>query len=211
MKIKVLVADDHAVVRRGLKEILADESDFSLIEEASDAAEVFEKIQEQDFDVIVLDLTMPGRSGFELLIELKHKYPSLPVLILSIHPEDQFALRLLKAGASGYMNKESAPDELLKAIRKVVGGGKYVSSALAEKLAFDLGAGSGKAPHESLSDREYQVLCMIASGKTPKIIAQELYLSLKTISTYRSRILQKMKMQSNAELTHYAIKNRLVD
>lgn len=172
---------------------------------------MFEKIQEQDFDVIVLDLTMPGRSGFELLIELKHKYPSLPVLILSIHPEDQFALRLLKAGASGYMNKESAPDELLKAIRKVVGGGKYVSSALAEKLAFDLGAGSGKAPHESLSDREYQVLCMIASGKTPKIIAQELYLSLKTISTYRSRILQKMKMQSNAELTHYAIKNRLVD
>ena len=211
MKIKVLIADDHAVVRRGLKDILIDEFDIESVKEASNGKEVLEELRKNAFDIVVLDLNLPDRNGYDLLIELKQRYPKLPILILSIHPEDQFALRLLKAGASGYINKQSAPDELLKAIRKVVSGGKYVSSSLAEKLAFSLVTDSQKLPHETLSAREYQVMCLIASGKPVKDVAQELCLSLKTVSTYRARILSKMEMENNAELTHYAIKNGLVD
>lgn len=209
--IKVLIADDHPVVRRGLKQILAEEPDITVVGEASHAQELLEQMRKQHCDVIVLDITMPGRGGLDALKELRHERPKLPVLILSIHPEDQFGLRVLKAGAAGYMTKESAPDQLVKAIRKVFGGGKYLSPSLAEILAFDIDHDTKKPPHETLSDREYQVMCLLASGKTASDVSRELSLSAKTISTYRTRILEKMKMKTNAELTHYAIKNRLVD
>jgi two-component system invasion response regulator UvrY len=209
--IKVLIADDHPVVRQGLKQILADEPDFTVVGEASHAQELLEQMRKQDCDVVVLDITMPGRGGLDVLKQLRHERPKLPVLILSIHPEDQFGLRVLKAGAAGYMTKESAPDELVKAIRKVFGGGKYLTPSLAELIAFDLDHDTKKPLHETLSDREYQVMCLFASGKTVSDVSREVSLSPKTISTYRTRILEKMKMKTNAELTHYAIKNRLVD
>jgi DNA-binding NarL/FixJ family response regulator len=164
-----------------------------------------------DYGVVVLDITMPGRDGLDTLKELKKLRPNLPVLVLSIHPEEQYAKRVLKAGASGYLTKESAPDELIKALRKVSRGGKYVGPSLAERLAFELEIDSERPFHEILSDREYQVMRMIALGKRVKEIAEELSLSVKTISTYRSRVLDKMRMNSNAELTHYAIRNRIVD
>ncbi len=209
--LKVLIADDHPVVREGLKQIVTETQDMVVAGEANNGQEVLNKIREGDYDVIVLDITMPGRNGMDVLRQLRSERPRLPVLILSIHSEEQYALRALRAGASGYLTKESAPDELVVAIRKVSWGGKYISSSLAEKLAFELEVGREQAPHETLSDREYQVMCMIASGKTVMEIAQEISLSEKTISTYRSRILEKMKMKNNAELTHYAIKNQLVD
>ncbi len=209
--IKVIIADDHPVVRQGLKQILADEPDIAVVGEASNSQELFKQIGCQSCDVVVLDITMPGRGGLESLKELRRERPKLPVLILSIHPEDQFGLRVLKAGAAGYMTKETAPDELVKAIRKVFAGGKYLSSTLAEKIAFDLDRDSLKAPHETLSDREYVVMCMLASGKTVSEVSRELCLSVKTVSTHRARILDKMRMKTNAELTHYAVKNRLVD
>jgi len=208
---KILIADDHAVVREGLKQILSESPEMVVTAEASTGPEVFEKIGKDDFDLIVLDIAMPGRGGLDILKEIKNKKPRLPVLILSMYPEDQYAVRVLKAGASGYMTKESAPAELINAIKQISKGKKYVSPSLAEKLALDLEITTGRPPHESLSDREYQVMCMIASGKTLKEIAEKLSLSIKTISTYRSRILEKMNMKSNAELTHHAIKNRLVD
>ena len=209
--IKVLVADDHAIVRQGLKLILTEEFNFLVFGEARNSQEVLEQIDKQDWDIVVLDITMPGRNGLEVLKELKRIKPELPVLVLSVHPENQFAVRVLKAGAAGYMTKENAPEELVKAIRKVLSGGKYVSTSLAEKLAFDLEVNTERPIHETLSDREYQVLCMIASGKTVKEIAEDLSLSVKTVSTYRTRVLEKLKMKTNAELTHYAIKNGLVD
>jgi len=208
--LKILIADDHAIVRQGLKQMVTETQDMVVAGEASNGQELLNKIKEEDYDVVVLDITMPGRNGVDVLRQLRSERPQLPVLMLSIHPEEQYALRALKAGASGYLTKESAPDELVAAIRKVSWGGKYVSSSLAEKLAFELETGHEQAPHEALSDREYQVMCMIASGKTVMEIAQELSLSEKTISTYRSRILEKMKMKNNAELTYYAIKNQLV-
>ncbi|HKZ57082.1 MAG TPA: response regulator transcription factor [Thermodesulfovibrionales bacterium] len=208
---KILIADDHAVVREGLKQILSESPDMVVAAEASTGPEVLEKIGKDDFDLVVLDIAMPGRGGLDILKEIKNKKPRLPVLILSMYPEEQYAVRVLKAGASGYMTKESAPHELVKAIQQISKGKKYVSPSLAEKLALDLEITTGRPPHESLSDREYQVMCMIASGKTLKEIAEKLSLSIKTISTYRSRILEKMNMKSNAELTHHAIKNRLVD
>jgi DNA-binding NarL/FixJ family response regulator len=208
---KILIADDHAVVREGLKQILSESSEMVVTAEASTGPEVLEKIGKDDFDLVVLDISMPGRGGLDILKEIKNKKPRLPVLILSMYPEEQYAVRVLKAGASGYMTKESAPHELVKAIQQISKGKKYVSPSLAEKLALDLEITTGRPLHESLSDREYQVMCMIASGKTLKEIAEQLSLSIKTISTYRSRILEKMNMKSNAELTHHAIKNRLVD
>jgi DNA-binding NarL/FixJ family response regulator len=209
--IKILTADDHPIVRQGLKQILSEESDMGVFGEAQNSQEVLELVQKQDWDIVILDITMPGRGGIDVLKELKHQYPKLPVLMLSVHPEDQYAVRALKAHASGYMTKDSAPEELVKAIRKILRGGKYISSTLAEKLAFDLETETEKPLHETLSDREHQVLLMIASGKTVSKIAEELSLSVKTIDTYRARILEKMKMKTNAELTHYAIKNGLVD
>ena len=209
--IRVLIADDHAVVLEGLKQILSETADIKVVAEATNGQDVLDKLRTQHVDVVVLDIAMPGRSGLDILLHLKREQPTLPVLVLSIHPEDQYAVRVLKAGACGYLTKESAPDQLLAAIRKVVIGGKYVSASLAEKLAFDLEADVDKPLHEMLSDREYEVLCLIALGKTVKEIADKLSLSVKTISTYRSRILEKMKMKNNAELTHYVIRQGLVE
>jgi two-component system, NarL family, invasion response regulator UvrY len=208
--IKVLIADDHAVVLEGLKQILSETPDIVVSAQARDGQEVLEKIRSNNVDVVVLDIAMPGRSGLDTLMHIKRERPNLPVLVLSIHPEDQYAVRVLKAGAYGYLTKDSAPDQLISAIRKVVTGRKYVSPSLAEKLAFDLESDTGKPPHEILSDREYEVLCMIAAGKTVKEIADKLSLSVKTISTYRARILEKMKMKNNAELIHYVIREGLI-
>ena len=209
--IKILIADDHAIVREGLKQILSESPDLIVVAEASSGQEVLEKISKSDLDLVVLDIAMPGRGGLDILKEIKTQKPRLPVLMLSMYPEEQYAIRVLKSGASGYLTKESAPSELVMAIRQISQGKKYISPSLAEKLAIDLEINPDKMPHEILSDREYQVMCMIASGKTLKEIADGLSLSIKTISTYRSRILEKMNMKTNAELTHYAIKNNLVD
>jgi two-component system, NarL family, invasion response regulator UvrY len=209
--LKVLIADDHALIREGLKKILKAAQDISVIREAQNAREVIEEAKKGDLDVVVLDISLPGKSGLELLKDLKQYYPKLPVLMLSMHPEDRFAVRALKAGAAGYVTKESAVDELIKAIRKVVQGRKYVSPQLAEKLAFALETDTGKPVHENLSDREYQVMCLIAGGKSVRQIASELFLSMSTVNTYRARILQKMNMRTDAELIRYAVQNQLVD
>lgn len=208
--IKILVADDHTIVREGLKQIVGDVGDMTVADEAANGQEALQKIREGDYDVVLLDISMPGRSGLEVLKDIRAERPKLPVLILSMHSEEQYAVRALRAGASGYLTKASAPDELIGAIRKVSRGRKYVTASLAEKLALELDADVQKPPHEMLSDREYQVMLMLASGKTVKEIADELCLSVKTISTYRSRILEKMNMKKNAELTLYAIQNSLV-
>jgi len=209
--INILIADDHTIVRKGLKQILAETQDMVVTGEASNGFEVMEKVKNNHYDVLLLDISMPGKSGLDILRELKTESPKLPVLVLSMYPEEQYAVRVLRAGASGYLTKESAPDELVVALRKVAQGKKYVSPSLAEKLAVDLEVDASKPVHEMLSDREYQVLCMIASGKTVGEIAEKLSLSAKTISTYRARILEKMNMKNNAELTHYAIQSKLVD
>ena len=209
--IKVCVVDDHAVVREGLKRIIAENPGMAVTAEAGDGHEALKVIQSEPCDVVLLDITMPNRNGLDVLKQLHSESPRLPVLVLSMHAEDQYAVRVLRAGAAGYLTKESAPAKLVQAIRKVVRGGKYVSPTLAEKLVFDLDSDATKAPHQILSDREYQVLCMIASGKTVTQIADELTLSVKTISTYRVRILEKLSMKNNAELTRYAIKEGLVE
>ncbi len=209
--LKILIADDHPVFRRGLKQIIAETTDMVVAGEATNGWEVLSKVRTGDYDLVLLDISMPGKDGMDVLTQLKNERPALLVLMVSMHPEEQYAVRALKAGASGYLTKESAPDELIVAIRKVSTGRKYVSSALAERLAALLQEDAEVLPHEALSRREYQVMCMIASGKTLKEIAGELSLSIKTISTYRSRILEKMKKNNNAELTRYAINNRLVD
>lgn len=209
--IQILIADDHAVVRRGLRQIVEETSDIKVAAEASNAREVLVELRARHFDVLVLDITMPGRSGLDILKEIIQERPKLPVLVLSMHSEDQFATRVLKSGAAGYLPKESAPDELVKAIRKVQAGGKYISSAQAEKLVHSFSAHSDHPPHEALSNREYEVLRLIASGKTVTEIGEQIKLSVKTVSTYRTRILEKMNMQTNAQLTHYAIKNHLVE
>ena len=209
--IEILIADDHAIVREGLKQIVAETEDMTVADEAGTGQEVLDKIRVKKFDVVVLDISMPGRGGFDILKQIKREKPKLPVLVLTMHPEEQYAVRVLKNGGAGYLTKESAPDQLIAALRRVSSGRKYVSTALAEKLALDLESDQEKPRHENLSDREYQVLCMIASGKRVKEIAGELCLSVKTISTYRLRILLKMNMKHNAELTHYAIKHGLVE
>ncbi len=209
--IKILIADDHPVVRKGLMEIIEETSDMEVTDEASNGQEVLAKVSEKDFDVVLLDISMPGRSGLDILKELKSQLPKLAVLVLSIHPEEQYAVQALKAGAAGYLTKKSAPEELVSALRKVSAGGKYVSPFLAEKLALALENGMDRPPHETLSAREYEVMRKIASGKTVTEISRELFLSPKTISTYRTRILEKMRMKNNTELIRYAIINRLVD
>ncbi|MGC2235424.1 MAG: response regulator transcription factor [Pyrinomonadaceae bacterium] len=206
---KVLIADDHAVVRRGLKHIIADEYKTLTVGEAENAQKALELARLEDWDVVVLDISMPGRNGLEALKELKQTRPRLPVLILTSHSEEQYAIRVLKAGAAGYMTKESAPEHLIEAIRKIIGGGKYISPLVAEILASTIGVDLEKQPHENLSDREYQILSLIASGKAVGEIAGELSLSVKTISTYRARVLEKMQMKTNAQLTHYFISNNL--
>jgi len=209
--IGVLIADDHAILRRGLKEILEDDLQDAIYGEAGNAQQVLAEVQRYEWDLVILDITMPGRSGLDVLRDLKQLRPDLPVLVLSMHPEDQYAKRVLKAGAAGYMNKETAPKELVKAVGKVLSGGRYVSAALAEKLASDLSADTERLSHERLSDREFEVLRMIASGKTISQIAEELHLSVTTVSTHRARILEKMGMANNAELMRYAMRNALID
>jgi len=208
--IRILIVDDHAILRRGLRALLSDEFHGAAFGEASNARQALEQLRKEKWDVALLDISLPGKSGLELLKEFKAARPKLPVLILSAHAEDQFAVRVLKAGAGGYLTKESAPEELAKAVRKILAGGQYVSPTLAEKLALRVRKDITLAPHETLSDREYEIMCLIASGKTVTEIAGELSLSPKTISTYRARVLEKLGVKNNAEITRYAIRNGLV-
>jgi DNA-binding NarL/FixJ family response regulator len=209
--LKVLLVDDHALIRAGLRQVLTIGFPKVTIGEAQNAHEAMTLVQKQEWDIAITDITLPGRSGLDLLAEFKHLRPTMPVLILSVLSEDEFAVRVLKSGAAGFVHKESSMEELVKAIKKVLSGGRYVSQALAEKLASQLGSPPAEEPHKKLSDREYLVLTMLASGKTLTQIGKILSLSIKTISTYRSRILQKMQMSNNAELTRYALKHGLVE
>lgn len=208
--IRVLIADDHEVVRQGIKTILSETSDLRVVAEAGDGMEVLEKIQELEVDVVLLDFDMPKKSGLDTLIELKALRPQLPVLMLSIFPEDHYGLRFLKAGASGYLGKASVSSQLVEAVRKVAQGGKFISPVLTEKLVSELNHDTEGPLYEKLTDREFQVFHCIASGKRLKAIAEELHLSINTISTYRSRILEKMEMENNSDLIRYAINNSLI-
>ncbi|MAF03672.1 MULTISPECIES: response regulator [Herbaspirillum] len=209
--IKVLIADDHAIVREGLRQICAGSKDIVVAGNAANGLEAIKLAREGNGDVMLLDIVLPDRSGIDILKQIRKEQPDLPVLILSIHREDQYAIRSLKAGAAGFLNKQASPGELLAAIRQAAAGRKYVSPSLAQELANQIGFDHDTPLHETLSDREYQTMVMIASGKTVSDIASELLLSVKTISMYRSRVLAKMKMRHNAELTHYALKNNLVE
>jgi len=209
--IRVFIADDHAIVRAGLKQILAEECDISVVGEAETGLDAIKLFRKSRCNVLLLDISLPDRNGIEVLKQIKDDKPELAVLMLSMHREDQYAIRSLKAGASGYLTKQSAPRELVNAIRQVAAGQRYVSAQLAQVLAAQIGENHDKPAHENLSDREYQTLMMIASGKTVSEIAKELSLSVKTISEYRSRLLAKMNLKTSAELTHYAIRNQLID
>ena len=209
--VRVLIADDHPVVRQGLKSMLDADPEVDVVGEARDGDEAFELAHQVEWDVAVLDYSMPGRGGVELLADVKHDYPEKPVLILSIYPEDPHGLRALKAGAAGYISKESAGDELTAAVKKVATGGRYISSTLAEKLAMRLTPEQERPPHERLSDREYRVMWMLATGKTLHQIAEEMRLSPSTVSTYRGRILKKLSLSTNVDLVHYAMKHRLIE
>jgi DNA-binding NarL/FixJ family response regulator len=208
--IRILVADDHAIVREGVKRLLADTKDLRVMGEASNGQEVLAKISSQTWDVLLLDLAMPGRNGLEVLQQLKRTAPQLPVLVFSMYPGNQYLVRALKAGAAGYLPKESLPEELVSAVRKVVQGGRYISPSLTECLVLEMTRESDAPLHARLSDREYQVLCLLATGKTATEIAEELALSVKTVSTYRVRILEKMQLNTTAELIHYAIRQGLI-
>lgn len=209
--IKILIADDHPVVREGLKQILAAASDMTVGGEALNGQEVLDKIAAEEWDVLVLDIGMPGRDGLEVLKDVHREQPDLPVLVLSMYPEEQVAIRALKAGAAGYMNKETAPKELVNAIKKIFNGGKYVSAALAEKLASQLDSHAHNAPHEALSDREFQVFRQLASGKEVQEIADELFISVKTVRTYRDRIHEKLNLKNDVELARYAMQHGLAE
>jgi two-component system, NarL family, invasion response regulator UvrY len=209
--IRILIADDHPLFREGLKHILAGCPDFTVAGEASNGQEVFEKVWKNEYDMVLLDIAMPGTPGLEVLKRLKNEKPKLPILVLSMYPEEQYAVRVIKAGASGYLTKQSASEELITAIRRISGGRKYITSSIAERLADDIEPAAEKPLHDSLSDRELEVFRMIAAGKTTIQMAEGLFLSVKTISTYRSRILEKMQVKTNAELIHYAIKHNMFD
>jgi two-component system, NarL family, invasion response regulator UvrY len=208
---RILVVDDHAVVRRGLQEIVSDSLDSATVNEAKDGEEAVAQVQKSRYDLVLLDISLPGRTGIDVLKDLKAIQPDLPILMLSIHPEEQFAVRALRAGASGYLTKACPPEELIAAIRRVLGGEKYISATFAQQLISNLDQGNAAQAHQNLSDREYQVLCLIARGKTPKQIGAELKVNIKTVSTYRSRILEKMNIQSNAEITCYCLEHNLID
>jgi two-component system invasion response regulator UvrY len=209
--INILIADDHVLVREGLKKVIKSGPGLVIAGEASNASEALKFLDKQQVDVLVLDISMPGKTGLDLLKDVKILYPDLPVLILSMHSEERYAIRALKSGAAGYITKESAADELVKAILKVNNGGKYISASLAERLASELVAPQSKEPHELLSDREFQVMCEIASGKSSNEIADKLSLGLSTVNTYRSRILAKLNLKSTTELIRYAVKHSLID
>ena len=208
--IRVLIADDHAIVRKGLRQLLLEEYPSATIEEVGDAESLMNKTMQGSWDVVICDLSMPGRSGLDALRQIKQSSPSLPVLIMSMHPEDQYALRVLKAGASGYLNKESIHDEVIRAIRTVLLGKKFITPSIAERLADAFDPESTAQPHEILSDREFDVFKLIATGKSVSEIAQQLSLSVTTVSTYRARVLDKMKLKSNADLTRYALEKSLI-
>jgi len=210
-QVKVLIADDHPVVRQGLKAMLDNDPELDVVGEARDGDEAFDLAHKVDWDVAVFDYSMPGRGGVELLSDVKHDYPDKPVLILSIYPEDPHGLRALKAGAAGYISKETADEELTAAVKKAASGGRYVSPQLAEKLASRLTPEQERPPHERLSDREYRVMWLLASGKTLHQIADEMHLSPSTVSTYRGRILKKLALNTNVDLVHYAMKHRLIE
>lgn len=208
--IRILVADDHTVVRRGLRQILLEGFPGALVEEVGDAEDLIKNVVKSSWDVVISDLSMPGRSGLDALQQIKQLHPNLPVLILSIHPEEQYALRVLKSGASGYLSKDMAPDELVNAVQKVMLGKKYISESVAEKLAATLDQDHNKPLHEYLSDREFNVLKMLAAGRSVSEIAESLFLSVTTVSTYRSRIMAKMNLKNNAELTLYSMEHKLL-
>ncbi len=208
---KVLIADDHAIVRQGLKEIVRKMNEITTVDEAVDGSDALSKIRKGSYDFVIMDISMPGLSGIDVLQKLKEQNDKLNILVLSVHPQEQYAIRVLRLGASGYLSKDSAYEELETAIRKISAGGKYISASITEKLVFDIGKDPEKLPHESLSEREFQVMCMIAKGKSVLEISKELFISDKTVSTYRARILEKMNMKKNAELTLYAIKNNLIE
>ncbi|MCB1035776.1 MAG: response regulator transcription factor [Acidobacteria bacterium] len=209
--LRVFIADDHELVRAGLARLLTEAEDVEVVGCAANGFEVLEKVPDLLPDLVLLDVSMPGKGGMDTLKELRHGYPAIRVLMLSMYPEDQYAVRLLKEGAAGYMTKESAPEELLSAIRRIHGGGRYVSPQLADALVTHLESGEGAESHACLSDREFQVMCMLASGKTVGQIADELLLSVKTVSTYRTRILQKMNLRNTAQIMHYALQKGLVE
>jgi DNA-binding NarL/FixJ family response regulator len=204
--IKILIADDHPLIRNGLRQLISKQGDIEVACEASNSKEVFEIMKKHEIDVVILDISMPGMSGIEILDIIKQKYPTIPVLMLSALSEELYALKTLKSGASGFINKESAPEELVKAIKKVVSGGVYVSDFLGEKLAVDFKKGIARQPHEKLSKREFQIMCLIGSGKAVSEIAKELFLNVRTISTYRARILEKLNLKNNSEITSYCVK-----
>ena len=208
--IRVLVADDHAIVRAGVKQILNECPDIEVAGEASTGEEALRMAREETYDVIVMDITMPGRGGMESLKLMKQEMPKVPVILLTTHSEDEYALRAMRAGAAGYLNKDGVPEELVTAVRKVFRGGRYITPSLAERLADAVGQDTEKLPHELLSDREYQVFIMIASGKSVGRVGEELALSVKTVSTYRTRIIEKTGLKNNSELTHYAFQQKLV-
>jgi two-component system, NarL family, invasion response regulator UvrY len=207
---RVLIADDHPIVREGFKKIITANAEMDVQGEADSGQAVLALLQQKKFDIVLLDISMPGRNGLEIMKDIKVKWPKLPVLIVSMYPEEQFAVRAFRAGASGYLTKTSAPTELISAIRKITQGGRYISASLAERLTYYLYQDAEKLPHEALTDREYQVMLMIASGMISSDIAQELSLSVKTISTYRTNILEKMKMKNSVEITLYAMQNKLI-
>ncbi|HVU94213.1 MAG TPA: response regulator transcription factor [Puia sp.] len=208
--LRILIADDHTVVRRGLRQILLDEFLAAHIVEVADADELFNQVLKNEWDVVITDISMPGRSGLDVLQLIRQHYPKLPVLVLSVHPEDQYAIRVMRTGASGYLNKDSAPEELVKAVHRILLGKKYITPSLAEKLADSLDQGADRLPHENLSDREFEVLKMLAAGMPVADIADTLSLSPTTVSTYRARILQKLNAKTNADLTRYAMENKLI-
>ncbi len=209
--IRILIVDDHAIVREGLKQILSDDEKLVVQGEAETAAEAIRLTRDKDFDLVLLDISLPDRNGLELLEALKKAHPKLSVLMLSMYRETQYAVRAIKSGASGYLNKQSAPDQLVSAIKQVVTGRKYITPSVAEALALEISVGKDTLPHESLSNREFQTLCLLASGKPVSAIADKLSLSVKTVSMYRTRLLEKMHLKNNAELTHYAIRHGLVE
>jgi len=207
---RILIADDHSIVRKGLKQILVEEFPFAIIEETGDAEGLVKKALSQDWDIVITDLSMPGRSGLDAINQIKQQHPKLPILILSMYPEEQYAMRVLKSGASGYLSKDMAQEELVNAVKKVLSGKKYITPTLVEKLALQLGQENSGAPHEQLSDREFDVLKLLAAGKSVSEIATLMSLGSTTISTYRARIMDKMSLKSNADLTRYALENKLI-
>ena len=209
--IRILIADDHAIVRSGLKQILEENPEMKIVAEHNNGSDVLNWLRTNKCDVVMLDIAMPGKSGIDVLKQLHEEKPKLPVLVISIYPEDQYAVRLIRAGASGYLTKESAPEVVVEAVRQVASGKKYISASVAEMLANEFGGQTEKLPHQTLSDREYQIFLLLSSAKTPTEIAAALALSIKTISTYRSRILEKMHLRNNAELMRYAVDNHLIE